>query len=158
MPVSALWGCGGTTTASPFCKTAAEAVASGSPARNWRSLSRGLPASRRSASADVTHRPSLVMPMGTTSYLCLSIALKTEAAESSEISCSPLRPPKRIPTLILSVMNEPGICGNIQFVREPRLPSITDAVPKVHRPKFAYRGLPLFQIDGVLRDLIKGGN
>jgi hypothetical protein len=27
-----------------------------------------------------------------------SIALKTEAAESREISCSPLRPPKRMPT------------------------------------------------------------
>src|SRR5215469_8535109 len=38
------------------------------------------------------------MPMGTTSYLFLSMAWKTDAAESSEISCSPLRPPKRIPT------------------------------------------------------------
>jgi hypothetical protein len=33
-----------------------------------------------------------------TSYLFLSMALKTEAAESKEISCSPLRPPKRMPT------------------------------------------------------------
>ena len=38
---------------------------------------------------------SLVMPMGTTSYLSLSMALRTEAAESSETSCSPLRPPNR---------------------------------------------------------------
>ena len=37
------------------------------------------------------------MPTGTTSNLFLSIALKTEAADNSETSCSPLRPPKRIP-------------------------------------------------------------
>jgi hypothetical protein len=40
----------------------------------------------------------VVMPMGTTSYLSLSMACRTESAESSETSCSPLRPPKRIPT------------------------------------------------------------
>src|SRR4051794_18920028 len=39
------------------------------------------------------------MPIGTTSYFCLSMALSTEAAESRETSCSPLRPPKSIPTL-----------------------------------------------------------
>src|SRR5439155_7119410 len=38
------------------------------------------------------------MPMGTTSNLALSMALKTDAAESSDTSCSPLRPPNRIPT------------------------------------------------------------
>src|SRR5437879_13601188 len=38
------------------------------------------------------------MPMGTTSYLSLSIAPATDAAERRETSCSPLRPPKRMPT------------------------------------------------------------
>src|SRR6266850_4918980 len=38
------------------------------------------------------------MPMGTTSYFSLSMASSTDAADSSEISCSPLRPPNRIPT------------------------------------------------------------
>src|SRR5438105_10866573 len=37
------------------------------------------------------------MPMGTTSNLVLSMALSTEAAESNDTSCSPLRPPKRTP-------------------------------------------------------------
>ena len=36
--------------------------------------------------------------MGTTSYLFRSIAFRTEAADSNDTSCSPLRPPKRIPT------------------------------------------------------------
>src|SRR5215472_4691771 len=40
------------------------------------------------------------MPMGTTSYLLRSMAAMTDAAESSETSCSPLRPPKRMPTRI----------------------------------------------------------
>ena len=57
-----------------------------------------LPCNKRSASEAVNQRPSLVMPMGTTSYLVLSMALKTEAAESNDTSCSPLRPPKRMPT------------------------------------------------------------
>src|SRR6185437_9025921 len=38
------------------------------------------------------------MPMGTTSYLFRSMAFRTEAADSNDTSCSPLRPPKRIPT------------------------------------------------------------
>src|ERR1700693_3717060 len=38
------------------------------------------------------------MPIGTTSYLFLLMALKTDAAESRETSCSPLRPPNRMPT------------------------------------------------------------
>lgn len=36
--------------------------------------------------------------MGTTSYLSLSIALRTDAADSSETSGSPLRPPNKMPT------------------------------------------------------------
>ena len=36
--------------------------------------------------------------MGIASYLFRSIAFRTEAADSNDTSCSPLRPPKRIPT------------------------------------------------------------
>src|SRR5258708_1130449 len=39
------------------------------------------------------------MPMGMTSYFSRFRACSTEAAESREISCSPLRPPNRTPTL-----------------------------------------------------------
>src|SRR5215469_15329289 len=92
-------GTGGTMTASPLASTAAEAVASGSPARSDLS-SWCLPSRRRSAWTEVTQRPSLVMPMGTTSYLLRSIALSTDAADNNETSCSPLRPPKRTPTRI----------------------------------------------------------
>ena len=48
------------------------------------------------------------MPMGTTSYFSLSIALRTEAAERSETSCSPLRPPNRIPTRSFSMTLQCG--------------------------------------------------
>src|SRR5271154_6921299 len=56
------------------------------------------PARRRWASLAVIHWPCLVMPMGTTSYFVLSMALRIEAAERRETSCSPERPPKRMPT------------------------------------------------------------
>jgi hypothetical protein len=36
--------------------------------------------------------------MGTTACLSLSIALRTDAADRSETSCSPLRPPSKMPT------------------------------------------------------------
>src|SRR6516225_4007841 len=42
--------------------------------------------------------PSLVIPMGTASYLSGSRPRITEAAEARETSCSPERPPKRMPT------------------------------------------------------------
>ena len=47
---------------------------------------------------EVSQCPALLIPIGTTSNFRRSIAFKIEAAESSETSCSPLRPPKRIPT------------------------------------------------------------
>ena len=53
---------------------------------------------RCSAAVEVSHWPCLVMPMGITSYLVRSMALRMEAAERRETSCSPERPPKRIPT------------------------------------------------------------
>src|SRR5271170_7603198 len=57
-----------------------------------------LPVRRCWASLEVIHWPCLVMPMGITSYLVRSMALRMEAAERRETSCSPERPPKRMPT------------------------------------------------------------
>src|SRR6266850_4553640 len=51
------------------------------------------------AFVDINQRPSLVMPIGTTSYLALSIALMTDSADRRDTSCSPERPPKITPTL-----------------------------------------------------------
>src|SRR6201988_2725296 len=85
-------------TDSPRASTAADVVVSGSPARRARGAAADSPESRRAASVEVTQRPSLVMPMGVISYFLGSMALRTDAAESSETSCSPLRPPKRTPT------------------------------------------------------------
>src|SRR5258707_12667139 len=56
------------------------------------------PVRRCSASSEVSHWPCLVMPMGITSYFVRSMALRMEAAERRETSCSPERPPKRMPT------------------------------------------------------------
>src|SRR3989442_6808911 len=92
------WVSGEPTTASPAASTAAAGVVSGSPARRWRASCSGvLPFTNFPASAEVSQRPSLVMPIGTNSYLLLSIAPRTDAAERRETSCSPLRPPKRMP-------------------------------------------------------------
>src|SRR5437016_3168560 len=89
---------GGTMMPSPRASNAAPGVASGSPARKCLAeASGGLPPKRRSAWTSVTHFPDLVMPMGTTSNFFLSMALSTEAADRSETSCSPLRPPKSTP-------------------------------------------------------------
>src|ERR1700704_5092323 len=56
------------------------------------------PVRRCWASVEVSHWPCLVMPMGITSYFVRSMALRMEAAERRETSCSPERPPKRMPT------------------------------------------------------------
>jgi hypothetical protein len=55
--------------------------------------------SSAAAFAEINQRPSLVMPIGTTSYLALSIALMTDSADRSDTSCSPERPPKITPIL-----------------------------------------------------------
>src|SRR5260370_32511253 len=55
------------------------------------------PVRRCWASVEVSHWPCLVMPMGTTLYFVRSMALRMEAAERRETSCSPERPPKRMP-------------------------------------------------------------
>src|SRR5947209_20268886 len=49
------------------------------------------------AAAGASQFPSLVMAMGTTSYLDLSIASITDRAERTDTSCSPERPPKITP-------------------------------------------------------------
>src|SRR5580700_8693184 len=56
------------------------------------------PARRCSASAGGSQWPCLLIPMGMTSYLVRSMDLRMLAAERRETSCSPERPPKRIPT------------------------------------------------------------
>src|SRR5437764_4145784 len=56
------------------------------------------PARSRWASVGVSHWPCLVVPMGSTSYFVRSMALRMEAAERRETSCSAERPPKRMPT------------------------------------------------------------
>src|SRR5712672_1738499 len=106
---------GGTMMPSPRASNAAPGVASGSPARRCLAeASAGFAPSRRSACASVTHLPDLVMPIGTTSNLLLSMALSTEAADSSETSCSPLRPPKRTPIFSF-------------FIRKPIYHGVTEA-------------------------------
>src|SRR5258708_6197043 len=74
-------------------------------ALSWRDLDFGRtgagfvsPVRRCSALVEVSHWPCLVMPMGITSYFVRSMALRMEAAERRETSCSPERPPKRMPT------------------------------------------------------------
>src|SRR5438270_13835291 len=56
------------------------------------------PVRRCSASVEVSHWPCLVMPMGITSYFVRSMALRMEAEERRDTSCSTERPPKRMPT------------------------------------------------------------
>src|SRR5580698_5068046 len=45
------------------------------------------------------------MPMGTTSYFLRSMDLRMEAAERRETSCSPERPPKRMPMRVFFFMS-----------------------------------------------------
>jgi hypothetical protein len=50
------------------------------------------------------------MPIAVTSYLFLSRAEKTEAAEQSETSCSPDLPPYKTPILIFDACRELAFC------------------------------------------------
>src|SRR5260370_7842348 len=47
-----------------------------------------------------SQEPSLVIPIGTTSYFSLSRFAITDVADASDTSCSPERPPKTSPTRI----------------------------------------------------------
>ena len=60
--------------------------------------------------------PSLLMPIGTASYLSGSRPRITEAAEARETSCSPERPPKRMPTRIRFLFS--GVTGPISHSRQ----------------------------------------
>ena len=80
--------------------------------------------------AAASQRPSLVMPMGTTSNFLRSIAFRIEAAESSETSCSPLRPPNRIPTrsffaigLIVAQKERKEVTGKMRGSPNPKISS-----------------------------------
>jgi hypothetical protein len=55
--------------------------------------------SRSGSPASSTHRPSVLIPTGTTSYLSRSITLSTPAAVTHEIACSLDRPPNTTATL-----------------------------------------------------------
>ena len=50
------------------------------------------------AAPPCSQRPSGLIPSSTTSYFFRSIAFKIDRAERSDTSCSPLRPPNKIPT------------------------------------------------------------
>ena len=65
------------TTAWPPRRTSGSIFCAPAPSRQW---------------------PSLVMPIGIGSYFAGSRPRITEAADASETSCSPVRPPKRMPT------------------------------------------------------------
>ena len=68
----------------------------------------------------MSQRPSLAMPMGTSSKRLLSIAAITEAAPARDTSCSPERPPKTTPTrsfrgfsAMNSVVSDPAFPGEL---------------------------------------------
>src|ERR1700687_623855 len=75
------------------------------------------PARRAVAAVSRSQWPDLAMPMGTTSYLRLSMALRMEPAERSETSCSPERPPKRMPMRSFFFMTFPVSDSGLWFVR-----------------------------------------
>ena len=108
-------GSGASRVGMPSCSSLAPGVASGSPARSLRSNAASPCCSSACASPAESQRPCLVMPMGTTSNLLRSIAFRMDAAESSETSCSPLRPPNRMPTRSFF-----AICRCSAFVRAKR--------------------------------------
>src|SRR4051794_20689661 len=81
-----------TTSSVPSCW-----LASATPAREGStsgSLSADVMASRAGSSDSSTHRPSWVIPTGTTSYRSGSMACRTLPAVTHEIACSLERPPK----------------------------------------------------------------
>src|SRR4030042_5281873 len=99
------WTMGNTTStpssepAGPFAVISTRRFGSGARNRSGSRSSPSLDFSNASAWEELTHRPSWVIPMGTTSYFSVSSALMTDVAETSETSCSPERPPKMTPTL-----------------------------------------------------------
>ena len=69
------------------------------PPRAGRQRDPGRPVPAPGAGRHPTSQwPSLVIPIGTTSYRVVSIAGEVDAADASDTSCSPERPPKTTPT------------------------------------------------------------
>src|SRR5262245_24921228 len=62
------------------------------------SATRASAASARRGSPPTTQRPLRAMPIGTTAWPRSSSAAMTDAADASDTSCSPERPPKTTPT------------------------------------------------------------
>src|SRR6476646_3683846 len=79
----------------PSRRTSAASVGSAVMVTRW--PERRTSGSIFCAPVPISQWPSLVMPMGTASYLSGSRPRITEAAEARETSCSPERPPKRTP-------------------------------------------------------------
>src|SRR5260221_1128921 len=94
-------GCTGT---SPCCVGSPVTVTAVTTEGSAAADSIGAPASMRRGSAPASQRPSCVMPMGTMSYFSGSSARITDAAEATDTSCSPERPPKMTPTCSLLFM------------------------------------------------------
>ena len=75
------------------------------------------------ADPPASQRPALVIPIGTASYRSGSSARITEAAEASDTSCSPERPPKITPTRsrffsdVMSCARLVRVCYRIFFPR-----------------------------------------
>src|SRR3954466_16034455 len=86
------------------------------------SLSAAVIASREESSDSSTHRPSWVMPIGTTSYLWESMAWRTLPAVTHEMACSSERPPN---TTAIRGFRVCADCSSSLMVR-PTLP-----VPRV---------------------------
>src|SRR5580692_451254 len=73
-------------------------AAVGSDGKITRSPDFKTSASSSCAPRPTSQRPSFEMPIGTASYFSGSSARITDAAEASETSCSPERPPNSTPT------------------------------------------------------------
>src|SRR5947207_12190282 len=101
--------------------------------------------SKAVASFDLSQRPSLVIPIGTTSYLVLSIELMMDSADLSDTSCSPERPPKITPILSFFRNSFAPIDLNFHFPASDARPAtkiVTQIVMKLWLPfcRFGFDG------------------
>src|SRR5580658_8673345 len=116
-------GSGGSTTRSPDFSTSASSLIDLVP---------------------TNHRPSFEMPIGTASYFSGSSARITEAADASETSCSPERPPKSTPMrkrFVALIVSPPG-------AHQKSLRRSQDLLPQAGEHQFhAQRRRRIVQID-----------
>src|SRR5678816_3399902 len=91
---------GNTTSNPPAVRTSAEIAAGFPSASSFWMVSFGARAFI--GFPEESHRPSWVIPIGTTSYFCGSRACRTDSADRSDTSCSPERPPNRTAIRILA--------------------------------------------------------